>query len=76
MTGILTVAIYSDLSILAFFTLFSTTASIVQQAHDITYYQDVMIDQFEHKKLNPGSPENAIANGSIGLDLVLYYLRT
>ncbi|KAK8040001.1 hypothetical protein PG993_008412 [Apiospora rasikravindrae] len=65
----------SYLSILAFFTLFSTTASIIQQAHDITWYRDVMIAQFEHKKDNPDSPENAIANGSIGLDLVLYYLQ-
>ncbi|KAK7978454.1 hypothetical protein PG996_004503 [Apiospora saccharicola] len=47
----------------------------LQQAHDITYYRDIMIAQFEHKKVNPDSPENAIANGSIGLDLVLYYLQ-
>ncbi|KAK8024910.1 hypothetical protein PG990_002733 [Apiospora arundinis] len=66
---------FSYLSILAFFTLFSTTASIIQQVHDITYYKDVMISQFEHKKDNIDSPENAIANGSIGLDLVLYYLQ-
>jgi hypothetical protein len=76
MMRMLTVTIYVDLSILAFFTLFSTTASMVQQAHDITYYRDLMIAQFEHKKVNPDSPENAIANGSIGLDLALYYLRT
>lgn len=75
MMGMLTAPSYLDLSILAFFTLFSTTASIIQQAHDVTYYRDIMIAQFEHKKANPNSPENAIANGSIGLDLVLYYLR-
>ena len=34
-----------------------------------------MVSQFQHKKDNPDSPENAIANGSVGLDLVLYYLR-
>ncbi|KAK8086098.1 glycoside hydrolase [Apiospora phragmitis] len=66
---------FSYLSILSFFTLFSTTASIIQQAHDATWYRDVMIAQFEHKQVNPDSPENAIANGSIGLDLVLYYLQ-
>lgn len=67
---------YSYLALLALFATFSTAASIVQQARDITYYQDIATEEFARKKsLSPTDPELAIANGSFGVDLVLYYLR-
>lgn len=56
--------------------LFSTTFSIVQQSRDITFYQDIVTEQFERKQKLPGDdPELAIAGGSFGSDLVLYYIR-
>lgn len=56
--------------------LFSNTFSMVQQGRDITWYQDVVIEQFKRKQTLPGDdPELAIAGGSLGVDLVLYYLR-
>lgn len=54
----------------------STTFSIVQQIRDITFYVDIVTEGFERKlRLPADDPELAIANGSFGVDLVLYYLR-
>lgn len=54
----------------------SNTFSIVQQGHDITWYAEIVTTQFEYKRTLPGNdPELAIAGGSYGLDLVLYYIR-
>lgn len=64
-----------DISILAFFTLLSTTASIIQQGHDVTWYEDVVAEQFDRRVSYHVNAESAIANGSVGLDLVLYYIR-
>lgn len=64
-----------DISILAYFTLLSTTASIIQQGHDVTWYEDVVTEQFERRVSYYVNAESAIANGSVGLDLVLYYIR-
>jgi hypothetical protein len=64
-----------DISLLAYFALISDTASIVQQAHDITSYRDLLAGQFDRKTRFQDNPELAIANGSYGLDLVLYYIR-
>lgn len=65
-----------DIALLLYFTLLSSTASIIQQIHDIFYYQDIRIEQFHRGRANPNDPEHAIANASFGMDLVLYYIRT
>ncbi|KAK6836454.1 kinase- mitochondrial [Apiospora arundinis] len=65
----------SYIACVAFCTLISTTTSIIQQIHVIGWYRDVVTDQFEAKLANPDSPDNAIANGSTGMDLVLFYIQ-
>lgn len=65
-----------DLALLAVSSLISTTFSIIQQGHDITYYKDIVDKQFELKQNVPSNdPETAISGGSYGVDLVLYYIR-
>lgn len=65
----------TDIALLAYFALASNTASIIQQAHDITYYRDIAEGKFIRKTTFLENPELAIADGSFGLDLVLYYIR-
>lgn len=60
---------------LAYFATLSILASLAQQTHDILRYRTLVAEQFENRKLHPGNPEIAIANGSVGLSLVLYYIR-
>ncbi|KAK7911529.1 hypothetical protein PG985_014010 [Apiospora marii] len=60
---------------LAICTLISTVFSIIQQIHVVGWYRDVTIQQFEAKQANPTSPDNAIANGSTGMDLVFFYIQ-
>ncbi|KAF3760290.1 hypothetical protein M406DRAFT_52102, partial [Cryphonectria parasitica EP155] len=68
---------WSYLALLAISSLFSNTFSIIQQSRDITWYIDTVTEQFHIKQRLPGDdPELAIAGGSYGVDLVLYYLRT
>ncbi|KAK8078916.1 hypothetical protein PG994_002723 [Apiospora phragmitis] len=64
-----------NISCVAICTLVSTTMSIIQQIHVIGWYRDVVIEQAEAKLVNPGSPDHAIANGSTGMDLVLFYIQ-
>ncbi|KAL2288629.1 hypothetical protein FJTKL_03325 [Diaporthe vaccinii] len=67
---------WSYLSLLAVSSISSTTFSIVQQIRDITFYVDIVTEGFERKlRLPADDPELAIANGSFGVDLVLYYLQ-
>ncbi|KAK2595868.1 hypothetical protein N8I77_013660 [Diaporthe amygdali] len=67
---------WSYLSLLAVSSISSTTFSIVQQIRDITWYVDIVTEGFERKlRLPADDPELAIANGSFGVDLVLYYLQ-
>ncbi|KAL1860245.1 hypothetical protein Daus18300_009299 [Diaporthe australafricana] len=48
----------------------------LQQIRDITWYVDIVTEGFERKlRLPADDPELAIANGSFGTDLVLYYLQ-
>jgi hypothetical protein len=56
-------------------TLVSTVGSISQQIHDIVRYEDVIREQFAHRAGASNNPEVAIANASVGVDLVLYYIR-
>lgn len=60
---------------LSYFATVSIAASLVQQTHDIVRYTSVVKEQFENRKLHPGNPEIAIANGSVGISLALYYIR-
>lgn len=67
---------WSYLSLLAVSSISSTTFSIAQQIRDITFYVDILTEGFERKlRLPADDPELAIANGSFGVDLVLYYLQ-
>ncbi|KAI3325413.1 hypothetical protein HD806DRAFT_447489 [Xylariaceae sp. AK1471] len=65
----------SYVACLAYFTLLSTTASIIQQIHDIAWWRDIAIEQYRRKVSNPDSGDISIANGSVGLDLILYYIQ-
>lgn len=65
----------SYVALLAYFTLLSTTASIIQQIHVIAFYRDVEIQQYEARVKNPFSPDARVANGSTGMDLILYYIQ-
>ncbi|KXJ87054.1 hypothetical protein Micbo1qcDRAFT_167787 [Microdochium bolleyi] len=53
----------------------STIASMTQQIHVMIYYEDILREQFRRKVHFTESPELAIANGSFGLDLGLYYYQ-
>ncbi|KAK8112950.1 hypothetical protein PG984_013476 [Apiospora sp. TS-2023a] len=66
---------FSYIACVAICTLVSTATSIIQQIHVIGWYRDVVVQQFEAKQANPHNPDNAIANGSTGLDLVLFYIQ-
>ncbi|EHA52307.1 hypothetical protein MGG_05800 [Pyricularia oryzae 70-15] len=65
----------SYVAMLAYFATLSILASLAQQTHDILRYRALVAEQFENRKLHPGNPEIAIANGSVGLSLVLYYIQ-
>lgn len=60
---------------IAYFTLLGTTMSIIQQCHDYVHWEEIVIEQFELVSSLPDSPELATAQGSQGLDLVLFYIR-
>ncbi|ORY58485.1 uncharacterized protein BCR38DRAFT_352843 [Pseudomassariella vexata] len=66
---------WSYIAMVSAFAILSTTASITQQIHDIIFYRDVITEQFMRKTTFLENPELAIANGSFGLDLVLYYIQ-
>jgi hypothetical protein len=66
---------WSYISLLAGGTLVSTAGSISQQIHDIVRYEDVIREQFAHRAGASNNPEVAIANASVGVDLVLYYIQ-
>lgn len=66
----------TDLAMLSMSSVFSNVFSIIQQCRDVTWYVDIQTDDFKHKLSLPADdPELAIAGGSFGVDLVLYYLR-
>lgn len=72
----LSLSLCEDLALLSISALISNTCSMIQQGHDITWYTDIVTEQYVRKQKLPGSdPELAIAGGSFGLDLVLYYIR-
>ncbi|KAI1079533.1 hypothetical protein F5B20DRAFT_167787 [Whalleya microplaca] len=60
---------------IAYFTLVSTTASIAQQFRVYVLWDDVITEQFYHSKKHMGNPELVISNGSVGIDLVLFYIQ-
>ncbi|KAK7959778.1 uncharacterized protein PG986_004632 [Apiospora aurea] len=66
---------FSYIACVAICTLVSTTASIIQQIHVIGWYRDAAVEEFEAKLANPGSPDHVIANGSTGMNLVLFYIQ-
>lgn len=71
----LTLMCLPDVALLAYFTLISTTASLIQQIHVIAFYRDIEVQQYEARVKDPFSPDARVANGSTGMDLILYYIR-
>ncbi|OTA57962.1 hypothetical protein K449DRAFT_374214 [Hypoxylon sp. EC38] len=65
----------SYVALLSYSTLLGTVASIIQQFHTFIWWRDVKIEQYEYIAKHLGSPEIAIAGPSVGLDLVLFYIR-
>ncbi|KAI5920869.1 hypothetical protein F4810DRAFT_680823 [Camillea tinctor] len=65
----------SYVAIISYWSVLATSASIIQQIHDITFWKDIMMEQFERKSRLFDEPELAVANGSFGMDLVLYYIQ-
>ncbi|KAI1859333.1 hypothetical protein JX265_010336 [Neoarthrinium moseri] len=65
----------SYVALLAYFTLTSTLCSLIQQIHDIAHFRDVILEQHEARLKNPLSPDGRVANGSTGMDLILYYMQ-
>ncbi|KLU90183.1 hypothetical protein MAPG_09147 [Magnaporthiopsis poae ATCC 64411] len=65
----------SYIAMLSYFATLSIAASLVQQTHDVVRYRSLVKEQFENRKLHPGNPEIAIANGSVGVSLALYYIQ-
>lgn len=66
---------HQDVAMLAFFTSLGTTASIIQQFHTIIDWNDIKLAQFANQQANADDPELAITGGSLGLDLVLFYIQ-
>ncbi|KAL7623791.1 hypothetical protein AAE478_005344 [Parahypoxylon ruwenzoriense] len=65
----------ANVALLSYFTLLGTVASIVQQFHTLIWWRDVKTEQYEYTVAHLGCPEIAIAGPSVGLDLVLFYIR-
>ncbi|KAI1636130.1 hypothetical protein F4809DRAFT_408741 [Biscogniauxia mediterranea] len=65
----------SYVALIAYITMISTVASIIQQIHDIVLWRDVMTEQFQHRVAEPDNADLQIANGSVGMDLVLFYIQ-
>jgi hypothetical protein len=65
----------TDVAILSYLCLLSTLCSLIQQIHVIVWWRDVQIAQHEFKVNDPHNPDLLLANGSVGMDLVLYYIR-
>jgi hypothetical protein len=70
--GVLTCIV---VGLLAYFTFLSTVTSIIQQLHTMIWWNDVKTEQWENLRAHAGSVEIAIAGPSVGLDLVLFYIR-
>lgn len=58
-----------------YFSLLGTTMSITQQCYDYVHWEEIMIEQWQLVSTFPDSPELATAQGSYGVDLVLFYVR-
>ncbi|KAI1487685.1 hypothetical protein F5X96DRAFT_131158 [Biscogniauxia mediterranea] len=65
----------SYVALIAYITMISTIASIIQQIHDIVLWRDVMTEQYQHRVAEPDNADLQIANGSVGMDLVLFYIQ-
>lgn len=54
----------------------SAISSIVQQIHTIHRWRDIKTTQHRYLVENLGNPELNITGASVGMDLVLFYIRT
>lgn len=66
----------ADVAMLAFFTSLSTLASLAQQLHTYLRWTSIKIEQYDYVKANLGNPELSVAGPSVGVDIVLFYIRT
>lgn len=60
---------------LAFFTSLSTLASMAQQLHTYIKWSSIKLAQSDYVKANFSNPELSIAGASVGVDLILFYIR-
>ncbi|KAM7198593.1 hypothetical protein V8F20_006123 [Naviculisporaceae sp. PSN 640] len=65
----------SYISIMATLMSLSAIASISQQIHTIYRWRDIKIAQHEYLVENLGNPEINVTGGSVGVDLVLFYIQ-
>ena len=61
---------------IAYFITISVLGSLIQQFHDYMYYMDVSWSEFNIRLQDPSNPELVVGNGSQGMDLILFYIRT
>ncbi|KAI0806528.1 hypothetical protein GGR55DRAFT_696948 [Xylaria sp. FL0064] len=65
----------TDVALLAYTTFLNTAASIAQQLHTIVRWTEIKEKQYFYVHHHLGSPELALAGGSYGLDLGLFYIQ-
>jgi len=65
-----------DVAMLAFYTGLSAAASMAQQIHTYLRWTSIKLEQFDYVRENLGNPELSIAGPSVGIDVVLFYIRT
>lgn len=65
-----------DVGLLAFFTSLSTLVNMAQQLHTYLRWTSIKLAQSDYVKANIGNPEMSVAGPSVGVDLILFYIRT
>lgn len=67
---------FLDVALFAYVPALATCASIAQQLHTIVRWRDIKIAQHHHTVKHLREPELAVTGASVGVDLVLFYIRT
>ncbi|KAH7304063.1 hypothetical protein B0I35DRAFT_414729 [Stachybotrys elegans] len=64
-----------DVACIAYATTIGTLCSIIQQIHAIHAWRRILTARFLHLQDHSDDPEAVMSNGSLGLDLVLFYIQ-
>lgn len=64
-----------DVAMLAFYTALATLASMGQQLHTYLRWTSIKLAQYDYVRANLGNPELSVAGPSVGVDIVLFYIR-